>query len=372
MQFGRTCSWLALGFYPRNLNLEEARLVPKEVSLSLLTRALDLDKPLRDAAFKEFDGLKLRKRDLRFADLSGAMLPKADLREVRLQGAHLFDAQLQGAVLFDAQLQGADLEGAQLQDAYLFDAKLQGAVLRGAELQGADLSGAKLQGADLSAAHLQYAGLVHTQLQGAYLRGAELQGAYMNDAKLQGASLTYAQLQGAGLEDAQLQGADLSGAVLQGINWSLANLDDIFIVNSSKSDWSEQQQRELEVILKPLLDENSFADFQKRMERASKGLPPGESASQTGCYSDNPALLECKYRQPTQRDAYRTAVLHPKLIELACSDAAIAEGIARRGYQMPISDEHDFGLAAALLKVLDAQKRILCIFVRKYTRVYAQ
>jgi hypothetical protein len=46
-------------------------------------------------------------------------------------------------------------------------------------------------------------------------------------------------------------------------------------------------------------------------------------------------------------------VLHPKLIELACSDVAIAAGIARRGLNKSMNNAPDFGLAAALLRALD-------------------
>ena len=78
--------------------------------------------------------------------------------------------------------------------------------------------------------------------------------------------------------------------------------------------------------------------------------------SQTGCYSDNPTLLGCEYRNPLQLDVYRTDVLHPKLIELACSDVAIAAGIARRGFKKSTNNDPNFGLAAALLNALAAPK----------------
>jgi hypothetical protein len=92
------------------------------------------------------------------------------------------------------------------------------------------------------------------------------------------------------------------------------------------------------------------------MSSASTGLPSGKPISQTGCYSDNPTLVECEYRDPLQLGVYRTDVLHPKLIELACSDVAIAAGIARRGTNKSTNNDPDFGLAAALLKALDTQK----------------
>lgn len=90
------------------------------------------------------------------------------------------------------------------------------------------------------------------------------------------------------------------------------------------------------------------------MKRAGTGLPPTKVARRTGCYSDNRTWLACEYGNPGQPDAYRTHVLHPKLIELACSDASIAAGIAKRGFDESADNDPDFGLAAALLKVLDA------------------
>jgi hypothetical protein len=72
------------------------------------------------------------------------------------------------------------------------------------------------------------------------------------------------------------------------------------------------------------------------------------------CYSGSRALLGCKYSNPAQLDVYRTQVLHPKLIELACSDTAIAAGIARRALNNSPEADPDFGLADALLKALNA------------------
>jgi uncharacterized protein YjbI with pentapeptide repeats len=348
------CSWFNLNLFPRNLDLREARLVPKGVSLSLLTRAIDSDKQIRDAAFIEFDGLNLQNRDLRFANLYGAMLPKADLRHVQLQGAILLKAKLQGVIGWDkTQFQSAVLGGTQLQGAGLIEADLQGADLRGANLQGAALGWAKLQSADLRGADLQGADLVGAKLQGADLRGAKLQGANLRETSLQGANLSYAKLHGSDLTLSELQGAELSAVELLGVDWSQANLDAAFIGNSLMPDWNENKQRKLAATLKQILDSDKFLMFQERMSTAGSGLPLGKPGSQTSCYSDNPALLECEYREPIQLDIYRTDVLHPKLIELACSDAAIAGGIARRGLNKSMNNDPDFGLAAALLRALD-------------------
>jgi len=160
--------------------------------------------------------------------------------------------------------------------------------------------------------------------------------------------LVYAKLQGSDLALAELQGAELREAELLGVDWSQANLDGLFIAESSMSSWSEHQQRKLESTLKPILDSEKFSAFQARMSSTSTGLQ-----LDTACYTDNPTLLECEFRDPLQLGVYRTDVLHPKLIELACSDAAIAAGIARRGFNKSTKNDPDFGLAAALLKALD-------------------
>ncbi|WP_333876501.1 pentapeptide repeat-containing protein [Methylobacter sp.] len=349
------CSLFNLDFFPRNLNLREARLVPKEVSLSLLTRAIDPDKQVRDAAFKEFDGLNLQNRDLRFANFFGAVLPKADLRHVQLQGAILLKAKLQGVIGWDkTQLQGAILGGTQLQGAGLIEADLQGADLRGANLQGAALGWSELQSADLRGADLQGADLNGAKLQAADLRGAKLQGANLRETNFQGANLVYAKLEGSDLALAGLQGAELRKAELLGVDWAQANLDGVFIAESLMSDWNENQQRKLESTLKQILDSEKFSAFQTRMSLISTKLPSGKPVSRTGCYSDNSTLLECEYNNLLHLDRYRTDVLRPKLIELACSDPAIAAGIAKRGTNKSTSNDPDFGLAAALLKALDS------------------
>lgn len=351
------CSWFNLDLFTRNLDLKEARLVPKEVSLSLLTRATDPNKQIRDAAFKEFDGLNLQNRDLRFANLYGAMLPKADIRHVQLQGAVLLKAKLQGVIGWDkTQLQGAILGGTQLQGAGLIEANLQGADLRGADLQGADLSWAILQSVDLRGANLQGVDLRGAKLQGADLRGAKLLGTILRKANLQGANMVFANLQGADLTLAELQGAELREARLQGADWSKANLDGIYISDIAWSDWNDQQQHRLETTLKQLLDAEKFSAFQTRMERAGTRLSPGKAASRKDCYSDDPTLLDCKYSKPAQLNAYRTNMLHPKLIELACSDASIALGIARRSMDDFTENDPDFGLATALIRAMDAEK----------------
>ena len=143
----------------------------------------------RAKALAGIEGMVLRDRSLRFAELVASRLYAADLAGADLRSARLEQANLLGASLRKTKLQGAVLVGA----------RFQGADLADAQLQGADLSGAQLQGADLSEA----------QLQGANLRRCEVAGRVSGGAWLQGANLREAQLQGAYLSGAQLQGADL-------------------------------------------------------------------------------------------------------------------------------------------------------------------
>ena len=348
------CAWFNLGIFPRNLNLKETRLIPKEVSLALLTRATDPNKQVRDNAFKEFDGLNLQNRDLRFANLFGAVLPKADLRHVQLQGAILLKAKLQGVIGWDkTQLQGAILGGTQLQGAGLIEADLRDADLRGADLQGADLGWANLQSADLRGADLQAANLQATKLQGADLRGAKLQGANLSEANLQGASLDYAKLQGADLTKAELQAAVLYKAELKGLDWLQANLEGAYIVESVVPNWNERNLHKLETTLKPLMDAEKYTAFQARMANAASGISQDKLMSLAGCYSEIPTMSGCEYQNPAQLGAYRSVVLYPKLIELACSDAAIATGIARRAADEVNPQNPIFGLAVALVEAFD-------------------
>jgi uncharacterized protein YjbI with pentapeptide repeats len=358
-----TCNWFDFGVFQRNLDLSAIRLVPKEVSFALMTRAIDQDKALRENAFKEFDGLNLQERDLRFANFRRAVLPKTNFSNARLQGAYLNVADMQGANFYMANLQGADLRFANLQGAKLGGAKLQGAELYMAHLEGSDLNGAELQNVQMNWAHMRGADLIGANLKGANMDKTELQGANLFGAKLQGATLVNANLQGANLDNTDLQDADLHLANLQdvqlrrsklrGVYWGEANLDRIMIVESLISNSNEYQQGEAEPTLNPLLSESTFADFQQQIELARKGWVSGEPSSQISCYSDNPALLKCKYHNPAQLDAYHAA-LHPALIKLACSDSTVAEGIAIRSFSQTISDAYpDFDLAASLLKELE-------------------
>jgi len=188
------------------------------------------DHGAREKALNAVLGLRLIRRNLKWAKLWDAVLPKADFRIAQLQGADLSGAQLQGANLAQAQLAGADLSGAQLQGANLVLAQLAGADLSGAQLQGANLARAQLAGADLVDARLQDALLWKAQAPGANLSRASFHGANLSEARLDGAILQQANLEDADLRTTQLAGTRLLLAQLVGTNLWKARLEDAQLV----------------------------------------------------------------------------------------------------------------------------------------------
>ena len=276
----------------------------------------------RDQALQEAVGLELEKRDLRFAQLSKAILPKANLQGAKLHDANLVEAQLQGANLQHAQLEGADLTGAQLQGADLGWAGLQNADLSSAQLQGAILTGARLQGARLNGAGLQ----------GADLKEAELHGAELIGTKLQGADLRYAKLHGANLSDAQLQGAELNHASVAGADFGNACVDFADLRNLDTRPWTEDDLHGFKQILSSQVDNPSHkAAIIGRLESiVEEGVSRNFEwrPDQHVCSKRDNTLLRdgadesqiARFRQ--QRSEY--------LIELACDDFEIARSLVRR------------------------------------------
>jgi len=152
-----------------------------------------------------------------------------------------------------------------------------------------------------------------------------------------------------------------------GMRWLDADLDSIYFHgNSSNNTINEFYLNDLEKEFKPLLNKYegfNYYEFHLGLERSMQNLLPSGPRSLSGCFSNDTGFLGCEYSQDQQLVAYRIK-LHPKLIKLACSDAAIAEGIARRSY----SEEEDgqfgwydssspnFGLAVAILKEMNSKK----------------
>jgi len=103
-------------------------------------------------------------RDLRQADLSGAVLSDASFGRTRMEKANLAGAEAPDARFTSADLSGADLSKAILRNADFTRTKLVGAKLGRADLRrarffradltDADLTGAEIAGADFAAATL--------------------------------------------------------------------------------------------------------------------------------------------------------------------------------------------------------------------------
>jgi uncharacterized protein YjbI with pentapeptide repeats len=188
----------------------------------LINRAESRDGPVESL----LSGANLRWIDLSEALLAGADLQRADLtgtdlRAAILGGANLIEAHLRRAILSEADLSEADLGGAVMQRAELRGADLRGANLLAAnllaaDLRGADLHGAVLRGAVLYEANLRQANLSNTDLRGVNLYMADLRGAKLGGATLHGANLTGADLTEAVVTGEQLNTAvSLAGATLR-------------------------------------------------------------------------------------------------------------------------------------------------------------
>lgn len=122
----------------------------------LLRFSADGDASLR----RGFEGLALRRLDLRGRNAQGASFDDCDLRDGGFSKADLYMASF-----FDCDLRGADFSGAVLLGASFAGSMLSGAVFRGADL-GRDAFGvgANLEGVDLS----------DCELEGAVLDGARV------------------------------------------------------------------------------------------------------------------------------------------------------------------------------------------------------
>ena len=171
---------------------------------------------------------------LKWADLSGAVLP----------GAQLMDASLEFVDLSGSDLRGASLENANLYGAKLIEADLSDATLSGANLKHAQLERSNLRRATLTRIHLgtsllplpfdgEVFGVEIEPVQFSYttLIGADLRDANLKEVDFFYSDLTQARLSGADLTEAKffetdLSTADLSGAILTRASFEGAILND--------------------------------------------------------------------------------------------------------------------------------------------------
>ena len=307
---------------------------------------------LTQARRASFEGVFLRGRSLRFADLSESRLYAADMIGVDLRQATLFNTQFQGANMFVAQLQGANMQGAQMQGADMQSAQMQGADMSNAQIQGADMQSAQMQGANMSNAQLQDANMMAAQMQGSNMENAQMQGADMSNAQIQGADMRCAQMQGANMSNVQLQGANMMAAQMQGTNMENAQMQGADMRSARIWQTSFQETQFDLTDLRGADSEEPLAsdDVRKLLEsvspqtrqRIGQTLTPRElKAEERKAVAAGSVLVDAETKlrpalapaiaaQSTKDEAAFDAKLAPVLAAIAASSPAAASGIARR------------------------------------------
>ncbi|MGE0419412.1 MAG: pentapeptide repeat-containing protein [Acetobacteraceae bacterium] len=137
-------------------------------------------------ALDSVQGISLKGRILRFANLDQVELYRANLNHADLRHAILSQANLMGATMWRARLDDADMYGARLQGVYLGEAHLErsdmrSTLMKGATLESAHLDNVRLVCANLTRANLEKADLTRADLTCATLEGANLSGANLTN-----------------------------------------------------------------------------------------------------------------------------------------------------------------------------------------------
>jgi uncharacterized protein YjbI with pentapeptide repeats len=347
------------GMFGRNLSVTDSDLdsdvegAPADKTLRLRGRDLryaNLDRTdLRgaDLTGARLDGASLVGANLQNADLNcvaidryllkddwnaakcvsarGADLTKADLGNARLAGV-----DLTGAKLVEAQLEGAELANAVLAGANLSSARLEKADLTGGvQAQGANFLNASLQGADLTGAQLQFTDFSSAAMQGALLNFAQLQGAILRDADLGAASLLRAKLQGADMTGMRMAGTDLRGAAIWRTlppQWDGSGLTDLSDFTIRPLDDAEQTalQRTL----------GSIGDGDARARATEALVPLLDAKGSWAGSSDQLRWQSWAGASPPPPAANYKYELTTFLTKLMCSarwsNGSVATGVARR------------------------------------------
>lgn len=363
--------------YRPHLQLSGEVFTKNELSAETISRVRDRNE--LDKALKEVIGLtvttnpdpwkecpKPPERNLRYADLSHAVMPNvgldcaqlelANLSKAELQGGRLERARLNGASLLYvglekadlrlAELQGADLRWARLQGANLEDADLRGADLTGAELQGANLSGAKLHGATLAQARLQGADLRQAQLQAASLHQIDCRMCDMREANLSGAVLWRADLRGAVLCDtwlggSQMQEVQLDGATLKSLYVAAADMRGMELGVTGETGWTEVKK-----------EFGAMSWFTERTEARRKcatrngGGGSSTVVSEFLIGSNDVCIVDSEHKErfPTcvtrERETKHLDARADYLARLACSDRWAGEALYRQACEEATSWIH--------------------------------
>jgi uncharacterized protein YjbI with pentapeptide repeats len=190
-----------LPFLDRNLIVRDTNLVgswPTQVQI---------DQYGDDLAWRNFGTPPdLRRRDLRYADLSQSIFVRADFR-----GSNLKGVVLEGTNLEYAYLEGVNLEGAGLRlDMFLIDlVSIKGCPPGGrfANLRHANCNNSSLKGVVFLCADLRDATFRNVDFQEAFVAHANFQRVDLTNTKFSGANIYGADLTGANLDGADFRGA---------------------------------------------------------------------------------------------------------------------------------------------------------------------
>jgi len=305
-------------WFPKNMDLRERVLTSNTLSPEDINALRDDGDPakLRPVLAKIIPFQALQGRDFRHADMYNAVFPKIDLRAMREDGPAgdpppadcanrrgcQDPAECDPAAGRRTRLSGATFDWASMQQAMFDDAILEGTSFSWAKIQDASFHGARANGANFSSARMQ----------GARLDTAKLCGANFGDASMAGASLARSFLQGANLRGARLTGANLEGADLRGADLSQADLSDANLRGA-------------------LLQGATL-----------------RSATTRGTNFESATVELTELAAPTGKPSATTqSASNAYLVELACTDASVARGLANQALQSPARDGRS--LAQALL-----------------------
>jgi uncharacterized protein YjbI with pentapeptide repeats len=392
--------------FPRNLRLANAVLVGGEVPPATLTRlkarptTRHYPLTVRDFALAErkkdvetIQGLDLTNRDLRFADLRGAVLVNADLRGANLTGADLRGTDLSAAdlspfdtregerclfppmkppiylehgvmeapacrtMLWKAKLSSALLPWAHLEHADLREATATAVVLvearsEYAHFEGADLTDAVLYRADLDHASFQRANLRETDFRLADLIGAFFQGADLGGARLHGANLWIATFDGAWFRNTGLRAVRAEKASFRGADLRFADLTAAYL---AYADFKGADLREARITGAVFRDADlSWADLRQLWRKPSSQVLESDKIGEEGDLDEIQPQLARIDKPDTLAEAAKAvralcddgkvhagclsedqlelygAGVSPLLARLGCADGDVAAGLVRR------------------------------------------
>lgn len=160
----------------------------------------------------------LSKIDLRYTDISSAILTNTDLSDKNLTGTNLSGQDISGHDLANTIFKITNLSNTKLADGELSGKNFGSSAFIGVDLSGKDLSLSDFSHSRLNDANFKNARLWHADFYSADLTNADLSGADLRNAFLARADLSNANLEGANLEGATLDNAILSNANLKCFN----------------------------------------------------------------------------------------------------------------------------------------------------------